>query len=289
MAPDFQKLFVDRVAAIRALTDGAGNPAFNALKSVDLEEVTSLISSLQNKQCRSDLLPTWLLKECTSELVPFIRRFFNASLRSGRVPQSFKSAYITPLLKKVGLDNTDIKNYQPISNLTVTSKMLERVILQRLLEHLKVNGLFPSVQSAYRKYHSTETAMARVISDILMALDRDDVAALALLDLSAAFDMVDHSILLRHLRESYGISGRVLTWINSYLTDRQQSVCHAGMLSAQEYIKFGVPQGSVPVASEPGGIGEIDLPVVNPGGIIPPLCRQNCVQKLRYMGANNYE
>ena len=154
-------------------------------------------------------------------------------------------AYITPLLKKAGLDNTDVKNYRPISNLSVISKMLERVILQRLLEHLKVNGLFPSVQSAYRKYHSTETAMAKVTSDILMALDRGDVAALALLDLSAAFDTVDHAILLRRLRESYGISGGVLAWISSYVTDRQQSVCHGGTSSAQEYIMFGVPQGSV--------------------------------------------
>jgi len=171
-------------------TGGASDPTFrltpevvelNALRSVDLDEVTLLISSLSNKQCRSDPLLTWLLKECTAELAPFICRLFNASLWSGRVPQSFKSAYITPLLKKVSLDNTDTKNYQPISNLSVTSKMLERVILRRQLEHLKVNGLFPSVLSAYRKCHSTETAMARVLSDILMALDRGDVAALALL------------------------------------------------------------------------------------------------------------
>ena len=120
------------------------------------------------------------------------------------MPQSFKSAYITPLLKKAGLDNTDVKNYRPISNLSVISKMLERIILQRLLEHLKASGLFRSVQSAYRKHHSTETAMAKVISDILMALDRGDVAALALLDMSAAFDTVDHSILLRRLGESRG-------------------------------------------------------------------------------------
>jgi len=90
--------------------------------------------------------------------------------------------------------------------------------------------------------------MARVLSDILMALDRGDVAALALLDLSAAFDTVDHSILLRRFRESYGISGVALARISSYLTDLQQSVCHAGMQSAQEYIKFGVPQGSVLVS-----------------------------------------
>jgi len=110
-----------------------------------------------------------------------MRRLFNSSLCSSHVPQSFKSAYITPLLKKAGLDKTDVKSYRPISNLSVVSNMLERVILSRLLEHLKANGLFPNVQSAYRKCHSTETAMARVLSDILMALDRGDVAALALL------------------------------------------------------------------------------------------------------------
>jgi len=74
------------------------------------------LTSLPNKQCCSDPLPTWLLKECSVELGPFICRLFNASLRPGRVPQSFKSVYITPLLKKAGLDSTDVKNYPPISN-----------------------------------------------------------------------------------------------------------------------------------------------------------------------------
>jgi len=100
--------------------------------------------------------------------------------------------------------------------------------------HLKVNGLLPSVQSAYRKCHSTETAMARVLSDILMALDRVDVAALTLLDLSAAFDTFDHHILQRRLRESYSISGVALTWISSYLADRQQSVCHTMILERSQ-------------------------------------------------------
>jgi len=82
-------------------------------------------------------------------------------LHSGRVPQSFKSAYTTPLLKKAGIDNTDMKNYRPISNLTVISKLSERVILRRLLEHLNVDDLLPSVQSAYRKCHLQKPRLQR--------------------------------------------------------------------------------------------------------------------------------
>ena len=117
------------------------------------------------------------------------------------------------------ITDPNVKNYRPISKLSVISKLLERVILRRLLEHPKVNDVLPSVQSAYRKCHSTETEITRVLSDILMALDRGDVVALALLDLSVGFDTVDHCILLRRLCVSYGISGAALSWISSYLTD----------------------------------------------------------------------
>jgi len=110
-AADLHKFFIDKIAGVRASTDAADNPDFdicrnklsatlNLFQPVDHEEVISLITSLPNKQCRSDPLPTWLLKECSVELAPFICRLSNASLRSGRVPQSFKSAYITPLLLK---------------------------------------------------------------------------------------------------------------------------------------------------------------------------------------------
>ena len=108
---------------------------------------------------------------------------------------------------------------------------MERFILWRLLEHLKVNDLLPTVQSAYRKCHSPETAIARVLSDILMALDRGDVAALALLDLSAAFDTVDHCILLAaapslciiwHLR-----SGAHAAQLDQLVLDRSTAVCLA--------------------------------------------------------------
>ena len=100
-------------------------------------------------------------------------------------------------------------------------------------------------QSAYRRHHSTQTALLRVLSDIYAAADRQEVTLLGLLDLSAAFDHVDHDILLRHLRQSFGISGTALAWIESFLRGRTQQVAYAGSLSVAVLLLCGEPQGSV--------------------------------------------
>ena len=140
------------------------------------------------------------------------------------MPSRMKSAYITPILKKAGMETTDPKSYRPISNLSVLSKLLERLVVKQLVAYLKDNDLLPDRQSAYRANHSTETAVLRVLSDILLALDSGDLAVLTLLllDLSAAFDSVDHATLLQRLRISYGIGGSVIAWFTSYLSDRSQ-------------------------------------------------------------------
>ena len=111
------------------------------------------------------------------------------------VPTSFKCANIRPLLKKPGLDSEILKNYRPVSNLPFISKVLERVVDKRLEQHLVVNNLHEELQSAYRKFHSTETALLKVQSDILQSLDKGNVTVLVMLDLSAAFDTIDHHIL----------------------------------------------------------------------------------------------
>ena len=108
------------------------------------------------------------------------------------------------------MDPDDVSSYRPISNLSVTSKLLERLVAKQLVDYLTVSELLPKLQSAYRAHHSTETAVVKVLSDILQALDSDNLAVLTLLDLSAAFDTVDHAILLRRLRVTYGIDGAVL-------------------------------------------------------------------------------
>jgi len=127
----------------------------------------------------------------------------------------------------------------------VLSKLVERLVAQQLTSYLRLWNLLPELQSAYRTNHSTETAVLRVLSDILCALDRGDFALLTLLDLSAAFDSVDHATLLSRLEISYGIGGTVLDWFKLYLHGRQQSVRCTNSKSTLSAILYGVPQGSV--------------------------------------------
>ena len=117
----------------------------------------------------------------------------NLSLRDARVPDSQKHAVITPLLKRPGLDTMDMANYRPVSNVTFVTKIIECAVAKQFHQYLTDNELLPRYQSAYRRHHSTETAMLRVLSD---AADANQVTLLGLLDLSAAFDCVDHQLLL---------------------------------------------------------------------------------------------
>jgi hypothetical protein len=109
---------------------------------------------------------------------------------------------MTPLLKQIDLDSADVKSYRPICNLSVLSKLLERLIARQLRDYLNTEGLMPRLQSVFRAHHTTETAVVKVMSDVLLALDTGDLAMLTLLYLSGAFDTVDHTTLLRRLAVS---------------------------------------------------------------------------------------
>ena len=116
---------------------------------------------------------------------------------------------------------------------------------EQLQSHLKKNSLIDKNQSAYRSCHSTETALLKVSNDILEIVDKKDVCLLAMLDLSAAFDTIDHGILLSRLEHTFGISGAALSWFRSYLENRFQAVKIGTLKSSWMPLKFGVPQGSV--------------------------------------------
>ena len=145
------------------------------------------------------------------------------------------------------MDPTQLSNYRPVNNLPFLSKLLEKAIAERLRQHLKeINGI-PKHQSAYRRGHSTETALLKVINDLLLWADRGEVTTLCLLDLSAAFDTVDHQLLLTRLNERFGVIGKAFDWFQSYLHGRTYSVtCGIGtFMSDVVHLLCSVPQGSV--------------------------------------------
>ena len=144
----------------------------------------------------------------------------------------------------ISTNHIDINKSQ-ISNLSVLSKLLERLVSRQLLAYLNSFDLLPRLQSAYRSCHSTETAVLKVLSDLLLAIDEGNSSALVLLDLSAAFDTVDHGIHLQRLLTCYGLGGAVLHWFESYLTNRRQFVRPATSTSPPFSIPCSVPQGSV--------------------------------------------
>jgi len=156
--------------------------------------------------------------------MPVITKMVSLSLATACVPNNLKEAVLKPLLKKKNFDHKDFKNYRPVSNLSFLSKLIEKVAAIQLSNYLQDNHLHETLQSAYKKFHSTETALIKVHNDIATAIDDGLSVILVLLDLSAAFDTVDHGILLTRLSVRYGIRDRALEWFVSYLSDRTQFV-----------------------------------------------------------------
>ena len=162
----------------------------------------------------------------------------NLSLSEVCFPTHFKSALVSPLLKKPTLNRDDMKNYRPVSNLSFLSKILEKVVASRLNSHINSSHTSNDYQSAYRKFHSTETALLKLHNDIISSMDDGRVTALTLLDLSAAFDTMDHNILLRRLGNWFGVSGKALDWFKSYFTDRSQRIKLGNCLSSRSDLSF---------------------------------------------------
>ena len=122
----------------------------------------------------------------------------------------------------------ELSSYRQISNLSFLSKLLERIVSVQLTEYLLSAGLLPVHQSAYRMFHSTETALLKVVTDIAEAIDAGNHALLGLLDLSAAFDTVNHDVLAERLSKTYGIHSTALDWLRSYLCNRRQTISSTG-------------------------------------------------------------
>jgi hypothetical protein len=209
------------------------------------QDLNNIIRMSPKKTCSLDPLPTWMLCHTQAVLFPVIRAIINKSLECGYVPLVLKAALVTPILKKATLDQDILNNYRPVSNLCFLSKTLERVVAKQLNSYLLSNNLREPMQSAYTNGHSTETALVRVQNDILCAMDQQKYVILLLLDLSAAFDTVDHQILLNRLHSRFGITGLCFKWIKSYIDNRTQQVSINNKKSEVCDLQYGVPQGSV--------------------------------------------
>jgi hypothetical protein len=254
----FNKFFITKIENIRSKIDSCTLaadvtlhdtlPCLYSLNTFDLateSEIAKIIMSSKNATCSLDPLPTSLLKECADTLVPAITHIVNLSLSSGVFPDCLKHALVKPLLKKSHLDPEELKNYRPVSNLPFLSKVIEKVVASRLSTHMSQNNLHEVFQSAYKANHSTETALVKVQNDILLELDKKRGVILVLLDLSAAFDTIDHGFLLEQLSSRLGIKDIALSWFKSYLSGRSQSIFIDRTSSQIVIVLFGVPQGSV--------------------------------------------
>lgn len=208
-------------------------------------DVIALVKACPNKSCALDPIPISLLKQLVHILAVPLVSLINMSLSSGYFPTDLKTGIVFLLLKKVNLCPETMDHFRPITNIAQVAKLLERHVFNQLVSHLTACDLFVSVQSAYRAHHSTETALLRIVNDLLLAADKGEASVLALLDMSSAFDTIYHPIFLRRLEFHFGLGGAVLKWIESYTTGRLQSTCISGVVSVPALLKYGIGQGTV--------------------------------------------
>ena len=251
LAEQFADFFMNKIIKIRQSLDDIPKYTpthhevsnFNKFQCVSEEDVCKIITSMSTASCELDSMPTKLLRKVISAVSPIITKIINLSLEEGVFVEQWKSAIIRPTLKKCGLDLI-LSNYRPVSNLPFLSKVLEKVALTQFMEHCNINNLIPDYQSAYREHFSCETALTKLNDDLLWAMEKQQVTALMALDLSAAFDTVDHQILLEVLQSHYGLTDHALMWFDTYLRPRTCKVTVGPSCSSERDLTFSVPQGS---------------------------------------------
>ena len=194
-------------------------PHLRDLNPASCEEVREVILSSPIKTCDLDPIPTWLLKKCIDQLLPIITAIINSSMSSGCFSDELKCAIIRPHLNKNNTAADELKNHRPVANLHFISNVLEKLVVKRLEQHIINHSLYDPLQPAYRVAQSKETAIIKIHNDIVNGIYKDQCTILASLDLSAAFDTVDHAIFIGRMH-AYGIWETALKWFQSYLDRR---------------------------------------------------------------------
>jgi len=213
------------------------------LNPTDEDEIIKIICSQKSTaSCGHDNISSILVKKLNYGLVAPLTRLINKSFEAGVVPDQLKIAKVIPIHKKG--DKGEYSNYRPISLLPTFSKIYEKVMHKRLYSYLMTKSIIYDSQYGFRQGHSTTQAVSELIENITQGFDQFESTLAIFLDLSKAFDTINHSILLKKL-EFYGIRGKALDWFTSYLHNRKQYVSLDGHDSDTHDMICGVPQGSV--------------------------------------------
>ena len=195
-----------------------------------------------NKAIGLDKISARLLKCAAHTIAPSITKLLNVSIRSGRFPELWKCSKITALFKSG--DRTNASNYRPISILPTLSKILEKAVHTQLYDYLDVNNMLSNKQFGFRRSFSTVSALSSFADEVLLNMEQGKLCGAVFLDLTKAFDTVDHGLLLSKL-SAIGVRHSALQWFQSYLSNRKQRVCCGNELSEELPITYGVPQGSI--------------------------------------------
>ncbi len=243
-ADDFGTFFINKITNLTAQFSTpqsvkhilpANINSFTYFSPLSEAEIPKLILSSHPTTCPLDPIPSNLFQAISPAVVPALTHIANTSLHTGIFPSAFKQAHITPLLKKPTLNPTLLGNYRPVSLLPFIAKTLERVVFNQVTALLTQYNLLDSNQSGFRSGNSTKTALLSVVGNLRLARTSSKSSLLILLDLSAAFDMVNHQILLSTLLRK-AISGTALQWFDSYLSDRSFKVSWRGEVSKSQHL-----------------------------------------------------
>jgi hypothetical protein len=209
----------------------------------DENEIATIISNIKPKSSSGhDELSSDILISSMQGLLKPLAHIINCSISTGVVPSEMKIAKITPVFKAD--DKYELNNYRPISVLPYFTKICEKVVFNRTMDFLVKCNILYEKQFGFRQKHSTFMALMETVDQISEAIEKKKVTIGVFIDLSKAYDTVDHRILLNKL-EKYGLRGTVLRWFQSYLNDRKQYVSINNTVSNQMAVTCGVPQGSV--------------------------------------------
>ena len=209
----------------------------------NLEEIISLCKNINiNKASCIEHLSSEIIRDSFLAIPEKIVELFNLSFRLSEIPLDWKIAKVTPL-QKAG-NNNNVGNLRPVSLLPLTSKLIEKIVHNRIYRHFELNHVLDDRQGGFRPNHSTCKSTAFFIDDIYKAMNNNQILIATYIDAMKAFDTVDHEILLQKA-EYYGIKGLNLEWLRSYLTERYQCTIANNIISDNKLISCGVPQGSV--------------------------------------------